>query len=69
LITALADNIFLGVDFLLNKAHNCGMAKVKRKPMKFWALRLDENDIAFLKRKGRKAAAWVRMAIFEARTK
>jgi len=45
------------------------MPKVKRKPMKFWALRLDENDIAFLKRKGRKAAAWVRMAIWEMRNK
>jgi hypothetical protein len=34
-----------------------------------WSVGIDQETFRFLKRKGRKAAAWVRMAIFEARKK
>jgi hypothetical protein len=45
------------------------MRKPKPDKMKVYTIRLDPETIVFLKKKGKEAAAWVRMAIFEARTK
>ena len=63
----LADNIFLAVDFLLNKAHNCVVEKGKQK--KFWALRMEPELLVRIRIKARskgKMAAWVRARLWEA---